>query len=271
MKKIFILMPFLIKIGLSQAYQVGDVLSMEHQNTPLISCANTQGDLFLRDYNGALNGGDYTVTLINTFTSWCTYCQQEILPVNQLFEEHYDRGFRVVSFGRQWYSPYSCSDWAELGATYPLIDDDSLMVWSWFGLGTVPQNIILDHNMIVQYSVIGYNHSELVNILEQLLSELPTVSTKTESFLPGEFEVTAIFPNPFNPTTSITLELNHETDVNLIVRDISGKIIDSKQYFNLPAGKNNIKWDGKNFASGLYFFQLSAENWTQTIKGSLLK
>ncbi|MBL7013723.1 MAG: T9SS type A sorting domain-containing protein [Candidatus Marinimicrobia bacterium] len=271
MRQILILIYLFLHIGFSQEYQVGDQLTLEHQNSPLPTCANSEGEIFLRDYNGNLNGGQYFVTMINTFTSWCTYCQQEIPPVNQLYEEQFENGFRVISFGRQWYAPYSCDEWAGLGATYPLIDDDSLMAWSWFGLGYVPQNIILDHNMVVRYSAVGYNHSEVESLVVQYLNELPSVSTASKNNLPERINISPIFPNPFNPVASLQLNLHKRTDVQLIVRDISGKKVDSNLYENMASGSHTIRWNSGYHSSGIYFFEISMENASQIRKGILIK
>ena len=49
------------------------------------------------------------------------------------------------------YGTYSCTGWAEtFGITYPIIDGDAnTAAWDMYGMGYIPHNVVLDHNMEV--------------------------------------------------------------------------------------------------------------------------
>ncbi|NQU27904.1 MAG: hypothetical protein HQ528_06420 [Candidatus Marinimicrobia bacterium] len=51
-------------------YQFGDVVSLADQQINLPVCQNGPDSLMLADFNGAQNGGNYRILLINFFTSW---------------------------------------------------------------------------------------------------------------------------------------------------------------------------------------------------------
>jgi len=94
----------------AQTYIVGTTLSLTDQEQVLPVCADSpDATLQLRDLNGDLNGGEYAVTILSFFNSWCTNCQSEIGELNQMYEDYYQQGLHVLSFGRQWNYPCSCT------------------------------------------------------------------------------------------------------------------------------------------------------------------
>ena len=69
------------------------------------------------------------------------------------------------------------------------------------------------------------------------------------------------YPNPFNPTTTITFDLHIPAEVELSVYNIKGQKVKTLLKSQLASGTWNTQWNGKdstgkNAASGVYFFQL---------------
>ncbi len=66
------------------------------------------------------------------------------------------------------------------------------------------------------------------------------------------------YPNPFNPTTNIRYEIPRNAEVTIKIYDLLGK-----EVFNLneykQAGSYEVKFDGSNLASGMYFYSIKAE------------
>jgi hypothetical protein len=84
------------------------------------------------------------------------------------------------------------------------------------------------------------------------------------------------FPNPFNLSTEVKFKLNKFEAVSIKVYNIIGKEIKQLLQENLPSGKHNIQWDGKDdegntLPSGVYFIQMIAGSYQKTIKTILLK
>ncbi|MFH0952599.1 MAG: peptidoglycan DD-metalloendopeptidase family protein [Patescibacteria group bacterium] len=85
-----------------------------------------------------------------------------------------------------------------------------------------------------------------------------------------------LYPNPFNPETSIGLSLDAEQRIQLEVYDVQGKRVLTLANGILPAGEHMFKWDGKDgsgnqVASGIYFARLITRSSNHTRKMVLLK
>jgi hypothetical protein len=92
----------------------------------------------------------------------------------------------------------------------------------------------------------------------------------TNSNTPKEFKLYQNYPNPFNPSTTIKYDLPKSGNVSIKVYDLLGKEIYSMNEFKL-AGSYNIKFDGSNHASGVYFYKIEASSFTDTKKMVLIK
>ena len=110
-----------------------------------------------------------------------------------------------------------------------------------------------------------------VLFLQQLLI---TLTPKETAFLPN-------FPNPFNPETWIPYHLAKDADVTLYIYTINGELVRTLTFEHQSAGKYQNRsraayWDGKNafgepVASGLYFYTLTAGDFTATRKMLIAK
>jgi len=177
----------------------------------------------------------------------------------------------VVSFGSDFFS-YNCSQWADLGASYPLIDDRSSEIWKLFGNGTVPRNVILDSNGKVHYSRIGYNEADVIALLDQLLSTQSTAPVQT----PGSAQLLAAYPNPFNAGTQIQFELDRTRPIQLLIFDQKGHIVKTVMTGLRSQGQYSVQWNGQNDAgndmpSGVYMVTLITESTRSSQKIILLK
>jgi hypothetical protein len=79
------------------------------------------------------------------------------------------------------------------------------------------------------------------------------------------------YPNPFNPTTTISFSLMENSYVTLRVFDIIGKEVAVLVNETLNAGDHKIVFDGTRFESGVYFYEIKAGNFTDVKKFILLK
>ena len=89
--------------------------------------------------------------------------------------------------------------------------------------------------------------------------------------VPDVYNLGQNFPNPFNPSTNITFDLPKNAAVKLVVYNIIGE--QSAVLFNgeLNAGSYNADWDASNFPSGVYFYRLSTDDFSQTKRMILVK
>jgi photosystem II stability/assembly factor-like uncharacterized protein len=79
------------------------------------------------------------------------------------------------------------------------------------------------------------------------------------------------FPNPFNPATTIYYNLPAAEHVKLSVYDILGREVAELINENQQSGKHNAVWNASSFPSGVYFYKLSAGEYSKTRKMVLLK
>jgi len=99
---------------------------------------------------------------------------------------------------------------------------------------------------------------------------------ESESGLPGTFSLSQNYPNPFNQTTKIEFTLAHSGFVRLNIYDLLGKKVRTLVSEHLSSGYKSVLWDGKNdlgkeAASGIYFYNIKAGDFSQTKKLVLLK
>jgi len=100
----------------------------------------------------------------------------------------------------------------------------------------------------------------------------PEISvTLGKIMLPDEFTLHKNYPNPFNPTTTISYEIVEQSFTTMIIYDMQGKEIEVLVNKNQTPGKYKIKFNGDNLASGVYFCKLTSGNNTQLIKMLLVK
>ena len=86
----------------------------------------------------------------------------------------------------------------------------------------------------------------------------------------------ANYPNPFNPTTTITFNLPHPAQVRLHVYNIMGQKVITLIDRAMEAGIQTVTWDGVNsygrsVSSGVYLYRLEAGTFHETRKMLLLK
>ncbi len=92
-----------------------------------------------------------------------------------------------------------------------------------------------------------------------------------KNITPKNFEIIQIYPNPFNPETTILYSLNQNENIQVSIYDISGRLITTLiNAFNI-AGYHSITWNALNLSSGIYFLKISSEKFTITQKLVLIK
>jgi hypothetical protein len=102
-------------------------------------------------------------------------------------------------------------------------------------------------------------------------SAMPMGISSTQNKIPEEFTLYQNFPNPFNPVTVINYELPAVSYVTLKIYDMLGKEVTALVNEKQSAGSYSVKWDGSNYPSGVYFYKLTAEDYTNTKKMILIK
>ncbi len=85
------------------------------------------------------------------------------------------------------------------------------------------------------------------------------------------FELSAAYPNPFNPTTSFDLTIDNAADVSVKVYNAVGQLVSVIAEGNMNADTYNFTWDAGNVSSGVYFITTQVGSDLNTQKVMLMK
>jgi len=101
------------------------------------------------------------------------------------------------------------------------------------------------------------------------VSELTSVENGEN---PETFILSQNYPNPFNPKTTINFQLNQPGMVNLVIYDLLGRKVTTLVEEVKTPGSYAAVWNGQEYASGVYFYRMKADNLTvMTQKMMLVK
>jgi len=127
--------------------------------------------------------------------------------------------------------------------------------------------------MDTSFSVIATD-GELSDTLKVNLIVNEQTSVLSQNMIPKSYSLLSNFPNPFNPTTTITYTLPNCEHVKLIVYNLAGQKVKTL-VDNTQVGTKSVTWNGKDetgvqMASGIYYYKLEADSYQETKKMVLL-
>lgn len=83
------------------------------------------------------------------------------------------------------------------------------------------------------------------------------------SEIPDKFYLYQNYPNPFNPQTNIKFDLHNYSYVNLNVYDVTGRHVKNLVNQNLQEGTYQVDFNAGELSSGVYFYELKADDFVQ--------
>lgn len=138
-----------------------------------------------------------------------------------------------------------------------------------------------DTQVVVMAQMIarGSNNKNSVTKLKQLSDNVYnsfkggniSIGVNQISEIANSFMLYQNYPNPFNPVTTIKFQIPENTFASLKIYDIAGKEISTIVNENITRGEYEYLWNANNFPSGIYFYRLETESFTQTRKMILVK
>ncbi len=156
----------------------------------------------------------------------------------------------------------------------PIVAGTVALIWSKFPSYTATEvvNKLLagvDNIYNVNPSYQGLLGSGRVNAYKCVLTT--TGISNYNSIVPANYAVSQNYPNPFNPTTNINFDLPKGNNVKLKVYDMSGKEVAVLLNEYKSAGKYTYTFDANSLSSGVYFYRISAGDFSDTRKMMLVK
>lgn len=174
-----------------------------------------------------------------------------------------------------------------------VISDSLVTVFAYIDSLTITENdtisfVIHDYqnsrsfNKFENYRVYDSNYESYVTKITRDINDsvvffdLTSKEDQGNNVLPITTEIKSIYPNPFNPETTIEFNLKEGTDVNIKVYNLKGQLVKSVVNGKHEAGNHKVIWNGTNsneqrVASGIYFCRMETKNKTVIKKMILMK
>jgi len=92
-----------------------------------------------------------------------------------------------------------------------------------------------------------------------------------DKLIPVDYNVNTIYPNPFNPITTISFSIPQSGMVSLKVYDITGRVTTTLKDEYMSVGYYNINWNASSHPSGVYLLQMISGSFSKTQKIVLMK
>ena len=97
------------------------------------------------------------------------------------------------------------------------------------------------------------------------------VKITPESKVPSQFRLLPVFPNPFNPVTTLRYQLPEKAQVTISVYNLTGQLVTTLVREPKQAGTHLVTWNAGNSPSGIYLICMTAGNFHKVQKCVLLR
>lgn len=97
------------------------------------------------------------------------------------------------------------------------------------------------------------------------------VSGFNDAGIPTDFQLHTPYPNPFNPSVTIQLDIPEQSYGQVRIFDVQGREVAKLHVGDLDAGKHEWIWNGGNLATGIYLVRVTTGEWSGMRKMILLK
>lgn len=162
--------------------------------------------------------------------------------------------------------------WSAGGGQNVLVGDGSdtcvVRIWETTGVNITPLTVGSEWSFLGVESQYNSTFQLLVAYDADIIStsDIEVVDTK-----PSQFALNPAYPNPFNPSTTLSWNLDSSSKVILRVLDIRGREVAKLAEGNSGPGQFSMSWEATNLNSGVYFVQLITPEQTAIQKVMLLK
>ena len=233
---------------------------------------DAEGNVYITGYSaGVSSGADYTTIKYNS--SGVQQWQQTYNGPGNSDEDAYS--LVLDASGNIYITGYSAGSGSDYD--YATIKYNSLGAQQWIQRYNGPGNSTDDARMVAidtsgnvyvsgtsrgiasarDYATIKYSQTIGIQIIS--------------SEIPSGFSLEQNYPNPFNPVTNIKFSIPKSGAVTLKVFDVSGREVSQLIKENMSAGSYNYDFNASHLSSGVYFYRLETEGFTDIRKMMLVK
>jgi uncharacterized delta-60 repeat protein len=156
------------------------------------------------------------------------------------------------------YTPSGIQEWGKF-YNGPISREDGAFSVMVDNTGNVFVTGYSEHSQSNNYDCITIKYSQPIGI-HNISSEIP-----------AGFSLSQNYPNPFNPVTNIQFTIPKPTFVKLVVFDMLGREVVTLVNDELNAGTYNVDMNASELSSGVYFYRIETESFSETKKMLLNK
>ncbi|RPI15116.1 MAG: T9SS C-terminal target domain-containing protein [Ignavibacteriae bacterium] len=207
---------------------------------PGAGCFNTPDEILLDSLKARLN--DTIRYRCQPPVQWNTYKCTDTNNVNIFGSSRQSRTFGVTGFEGGWGRRYVKGIGLTNANGYSLVCVDNTTL-----LGCVLDGVV-------------YGDTSFIVGIKQISSEVP-----------DKFSLSQNYPNPFNPSTTIEFDIPASCVASLTIYDVTGRRVESLVNELVPPGRYRVLWNAENYSSGVYFYKLSADDFSVTKRMVLIK
>jgi len=106
---------------------------------------------------------------------------------------------------------------------------------------------------------------------EPVTVALSGLSQNSGPEVPDVFALNQNYPNPFNPSTEISFDLPVASHVELTIYNVLGQKVETLVDREMEARSHTVTWNADPYSTGVYFYRITAKDFTETKKMLMLK
>lgn len=150
--------------------------------------------------------------------------------------------------------------------------NDNALTWFETPMNGVTNITHFDFMKANNFVIYGYAVSSNGNVVKLADSIIILTGNKNNSNnKPVEYKLNQNYPNPFNPNTTINFQVPKASDVKLAVYNSMGQEVSVLKNEFMQAGEYDVNFNAAELASGIYYYKLISDGFTDTKKMILIK
>ncbi len=211
-------------------------------------------------------------------TIWHTEWSDTVKTYPHELQLKLDKGYELTALE---YLPRQNSENGRIG-DYEIYVSDNDTIWGdpvasgRFANSTDKQQVVFDAKQgsylrLVALNEVNGNDWASCAEINLLRKNNVTLAADNPVQIAEEFELHQNYPNPFNPSTTISFYIPKTQELTVKIYNLLGREIVTLANRKFTTGHHQLSWHAENFASGLYFYQLTAGETVKTRKMLLQK
>ena len=168
--------------------------------------------------------------------------------------------------------PFNAGEWRITGELLGTIGSSAQIRLDWIIDGDIDEdiNLIINGRQPIDMTASGFVDDLSSEEFQDFIVQVGDVLSN-EDFIVNDFNIENPYPNPFNPQTSLNINIPISDNVNISVYDISGNLVEVLHNGYLESGRHSIHWSANNQASGVYLFKTNYRSESVVKKAILIK